>query len=200
MGARSSMAAPMAYPSQAPMMAAEPPEAQSVKSMLHIARIIALIFGIVLLVVGIITLIVLIGIVFIVFGVVNLLAYSRFKEIEEMVNRHEYEAAKSRTLIWMIIGFLLCFILVGIFALVAYLKFDPLISWQRNQMQGGAPPTAYAPAYAQPAATAPPAVPPAGVAATGPPATPPFCSKCGKPTTYIPQYGRYYCYNDNLYV
>lgn len=43
---------------------------------------------------------------------------------------------------------------------------------------------------------APPPPEPAPVAA---PATP-TCPKCGKPTTYIAQYGRYYCYTDAAYV
>ncbi|HUX99801.1 MAG TPA: hypothetical protein VMV49_09625 [Candidatus Deferrimicrobium sp.] len=40
---------------------------------------------------------------------------------------------------------------------------------------------------------------PAPVAAT-PESPPPFCSKCGKPTTFIPQYNRYYCYPCEKYV
>jgi ribosomal protein S27AE len=27
----------------------------------------------------------------------------------------------------------------------------------------------------------------------------PTCSKCGQPLTYIPQYERWYCYNDKVY-
>ncbi|HTT46300.1 MAG TPA: hypothetical protein VMH38_09900 [Thermoplasmata archaeon] len=195
------MGAAAGYPMQQPMMAAEPPEVESIKSMLHVARIIALIFGIILLVFGIITLIFIIGIVPLIFGIVDLVMYSRFKEIEAMVNQRQYEAAKAKTLVWMIIGFILGGILVGIFALIAYLKFDPVISWQRNQMQGGAPPVAFMPPAAAPATAAPAtAAPPAGAPAAAPSGAPPFCIKCGKPTTFIPQYGRYYCYTDNLYV
>ena len=30
--------------------------------------------------------------------------------------------------------------------------------------------------------------------------TPPLCPTCGKPLTWIPQYSRWYCYNDKKYV
>jgi hypothetical protein len=46
---------------------------------------------------------------------------------------------------------------------------------------------------------APMMAPPAPPAAAPGPATP-VCPKCGKPTTYIAQYGRYYCYTDATYV
>ena len=51
--------------------------------------------------------------------------------------------------------------------------------------------------YAAPAATAPASPPPAAPVAA--PATP-ACGNCGKPTTYIAQYGRYYCYACARYV
>jgi hypothetical protein len=55
---------------------------------------------------------------------------------------------------------------------------------------------AYAPApMAAPVAAPAPAPAPAPVA----PAVP-ACPTCGKPTTYIAQYGRYYCYADAKYV
>lgn len=56
-----------------------------------------------------------------------------------------------------------------------------------------AAPSAMAPAPAMAPAAAPPMAP-AAVPAT------PVCPKCGKPTTYIAQYGRYYCYTDAVYV
>jgi len=49
-----------------------------------------------------------------------------------------------------------------------------------------------APIYVAPVA-------PAGMAAPPPPAGP-NCPKCGNPTTYIAQYGRYYCFTDKQYV
>jgi hypothetical protein len=73
-----------------------------------------------------------------------------------------------------------------------------------------APPSPATPQVTPPAATAPAAqaAAPAAAAPTGggtmaaPPAQPssPLCAKCGRPTAYIVQYGRYYCYTDQLYV
>jgi hypothetical protein len=221
------MGAPIGY-QMAPTRAAEPPEVQSIKSMLHIAKILAIILGILVLLGGIAYVATiaflssncsvygnycgsafagaLIGAIYLVIiGVVAIIVYMQMNSIETKVNEHQYEAAKSQTLIWMILGFIFGIIL-GIILLIAWIKFDPLISWQRSQ--GGAPPPGYAqfgpplyaaptpaaaPVYAAPAPAAPPPVPPV------PPAAP-FCVKCGKPTTYIAQYGRYYCYEDNLYV
>jgi hypothetical protein len=71
---------------------------------------------------------------------------------------------------------------------------------------GGTPPqygmgtagyAAPAAGYSAPAAAAPVAAAPPPMAA---PAAAPICSKCGRPTTYVAQYQRYYCYTDQLYV
>jgi uncharacterized membrane protein len=220
------MGAPTAYP-MPPMMAAEPPEVQSIKSMLHIVRILAIIFGILLFLGGVayaaflawafsvcgtfaaycggsLGFALVPAILIIIFGVIDFVIYMQMKEIEAMVNQHQYEQAKSKTLLWMILGFILGGIILGVLLLIAYLKFDPVITWQRNQQQGGVPP-GFAPQYMAP----PPQqyAPPAPMAAPPPAAPPPaaapaapMCAKCGKPTTYIAQNGRYYCYTDNLYV
>jgi len=195
------MAAPTAYPMQPPV-APEPAEAQSIKSMLEIAKILAIIFGILFLLGGIaLAVFVPFGIIIggfwlLIGGVVAIIVYLQMDSIQQKVNTRQYEAAKTQTLIWMILGFIFG-ILLGIILLIAYIKFDPLINWQRSQMQGGAPPAGFVPPYAAPTPAAPVATPPPPPAAA--PAAP-FCSKCGRPTTYIAQYGRYYCYTDNLYV
>ncbi len=193
---------------QAPMP--EPAEAQSLRSMLHVARIIALIFAIIFIIIGIVTLIFLIGVLFIVWGLLDFWIYRECKQIEALVNQRQYEQAKSKTLIWMILGFIIGGILVGIFLLIAYLKFDPLINWQRSgggaappgygvPAGGGAPPPAAgSPPMAPPAAA--PAVAPAPMAAPPAAAAAPICPTCGRPTTFIPQYNRYYCYNCSKYV
>jgi hypothetical protein len=201
-------------------MMAEPPEMQSIKSMLHIVRILAIIFGILVLIGGIayaawiaylstvcstyvgvdpycggaVLGALIFAVWFVIWGVVAIVVYMQMKSIEAKVNAHQFEAAKSQTLIWMVLGFIFGIIL-GILLLIAYIKYDPLINWQRSQQQGVAPPPGYAPQYAAPPPMAPPpAAPPAAAPAA------PFCPKCGKPTTFIAQYGRYYCYTDNQYV
>jgi hypothetical protein len=213
-----------APPPGAPAM--EPPEVQSIRSMLHIVRILAVIFGILLLLGGLAwaaavayfysvcsTLtgdaycgaglgFLLIGpILIIIFGVIDFIIYMQMKEIEALTNQHQYEAAKSKTLMWMVLGFILGGIILGILLLIAYLKFDPVINWSRNQ--GMQPGMAYgAPPPGQPYAPAPPMAPPAAAPPPPAPAAPqaPACPKCGQPTTWVAQYGRYYCYTDKQYV
>lgn len=254
------------YPPQGPYMGA-PAELQTLKDWLRYSRIVALIvliIGILVTLAGLAGLAtalafsafygaVLVGayVVYIIYGililVVEFLIWTNIKSLETMVEQGQYEAAKKKTLLWMILGFLFGF-LTGLFLLIAYLKYDPVINWQRqSQMGGGAPPqgavyAAYGqPAYGapatpayppppaspapstppqpQPSSTAPPTTPaqdtaaaasaPATTAPTGaPPASPSptqpglvvNCRTCGRPTTYIPQYSRYYCYSCAQYV
>ncbi len=47
------------------------------------------------------------------------------------------------------------------------------------------------PSYSPPPAAAPPAATPAAA---------PNCPRCGKPATFVPQYGRHYCYTCQQYV
>jgi hypothetical protein len=182
----------------------EPPEAQSIKSMLHIVRILAIIFGVLLFLAGLaytalvwaayntctsvagnicagsLGAVLIFPIVIVIFGLVDIVIYMQMRSIEGKVNARQYEAAKSQTLIWMILGFILGGLIIGILLLIAYLKFDPLIAWQRNQMAG-----APAAGYAAPGASAAPgaygappmAPPPAAAPAPGQK----FCSSCGTP-------------------
>jgi hypothetical protein len=76
--------------------------------------------------------------------------------------------------------------------------------WPKFQARPRPAPAVYAPPAPAPmAAPAPEAMaqapPPPAPAPVAAPAAP-LCPKCGKPTTYIAQYGRYYCYTDGLYV
>lgn len=47
---------------------------------------------------------------------------------------------------------------------------------------------------------APPSAGAAAAAPTGAPAAGPNCPSCGQPTTYVAQYGRYYCYGEGKYL
>ncbi|MEN2974608.1 MAG: hypothetical protein ABDH32_03400 [Candidatus Caldarchaeales archaeon] len=104
-----------------------PPEAETIKSLLNISSIIALIFGIILIVIGAFTLIFFIGLVLIVFGVFDLIIYMNIKSIIRLIDEGRYQEAKSRTLTWMVIGFILGGIIIGLLLLFAYLKYDELI-------------------------------------------------------------------------
>lgn len=195
------MAAPATYPMPPPTLP-EPAEAQSIREILRIVKVLAIVFGILFLVLGI-ALAVLVrpgglvgGVWLVIGGIIGIVIYLQMGSIEEKFNARQYEVAKTQTLIWTILGFFFGIIL-GLILLIAFLKFDPLINWQRTQ--GAMAPPGYVPPYAAPAPMpAAPAAPPPSAPAIAP--APPFCPKCGKPTTFIAQYGRYYCYTDGLYV
>jgi hypothetical protein len=207
----------------------EPSEVQSIKSLLNIAKILAIIFGIIFLIGGVITAFgsIFFGILLIVWGIVDFLIYFNIRPIETMVGARQYEQAKAKSLLWMILGLVLGGILIGVILLIVYIKFDPLINLQRNMMgQGAAPGGGYPPPPGTPSGWSPPpptyapqlpqgtpsgwSPPPPIYAAPPPQATPPpppvaaptvpFCPTCGKPGTYIAQYGRYYCYDDKTYL
>jgi hypothetical protein len=97
--------------------------------------------------------------------VILLLLYINIRQIQRMVDQGQYQQAKDKSLIWMILGFIFGFLLTGIFILLAYIKFDAVIAWQRQQQMGGQPPAQGGwgqPPPAQPAWGAPPAqAPPA---------------------------------------
>ncbi len=139
----------------------EPPEAQSIKSMFHIVRILAIIFGVLLFLAALawigllvatydacnnaigsvctgayaagIGFVILPAIFILIFGLIDIVIYVKMKGLEAMVNARQYEQAKHGTLIWMIIGFILGGVIIGILLLIAYIKFDPLINAARTQ-------------------------------------------------------------------
>lgn len=197
----------------------EPPEVSSLKSLLNITRIIALLFMILSLLAGLGG--ILVAVIFLgPFGfwagylligfIISLLLYIQVGAIRDMVNAGQLVAAKEKTLIWMILGIIFS-IIVGILLIIVYVKYDSAISAvQRQQATGwGQPPMGQAPVWQAPAAAAPAAAMPA-TAPTAPVApTPPaaaaapqltMCPRCGRPATWIPQYSRWYCYNDQQYL
>jgi hypothetical protein len=136
--------------------------------MLHITRILAILLGVILLLVGVLYVVLMVymidyncsayvnycganiaaaisgGVVAIVFAVIAVFFYIETHEIENLMNQRQFEAAKEKTLIWMIIGFF-AGILPGILLLIAYLKFDPVINWSRGMGTYGGQPQLAAP-------------------------------------------------------
>lgn len=108
-------------------MYSRPPEAETIRSLLTISSILALIFGILYIIGGVFTLIFLVGAILIIFGVVDLIIYSNINSIVRLVDEGRYAEAKSKTLTWMIIGFILGGVIIGVLLLVAYIKYDELI-------------------------------------------------------------------------
>lgn len=116
-----------------------PPEAESIVTLTRIAGILALVFGIILLIIGIVTIWLLVGVIPLVFGIVDILIYTNTNEIIRLVESGDYRKAKERTLVWMILGFILGGIIIGILLLVAYLKYDELLRYTQVQPQQPVP-------------------------------------------------------------
>ena len=119
-----------------------PSEVNSIKSLVRIAGI----FGIIAIVIGIIIMIVLFvifwplalaGLIVVILGYVF---YDNCNKINEMVDRGQYQQAKSKTLIWMIIGMIFMHVIRGIILLVAYMKVHNLINASRGVGYMPAPP------------------------------------------------------------
>jgi asparagine N-glycosylation enzyme membrane subunit Stt3 len=103
------------------------PEKSTIKDMLTIAWVLSLIVGIILLITGIITF----GITAI-FGVIDMVVFYECREIIRMTEQRKFSAAKEKTLIWMIVGLIFGFVIVGLFMVIAYIKFDDLIRAYQN--------------------------------------------------------------------
>jgi len=112
-------------------LAGAPPEAQTIRSLLSISSILALIFGILSIIGGVaasITIVgIILGVLFIVSGVVDFIIYVNIKSIIDLIHQRRYREAKDRTFTWMIIGFIFGGVVIGVLLLIAYLKYDELI-------------------------------------------------------------------------
>ncbi|HEV2429442.1 MAG TPA: hypothetical protein VGV64_06335 [Thermoplasmata archaeon] len=213
-----------------------PPELESVRSLLNVSRILAIVFGILTFIgfLGELSFALLVAPVFgpgayesaaylLISAAVLALTWISLGEVIREVEGGQYEMAKSKLLLWMVLGFPFGWLIIGILLLVAYLKFDTLIAWHRQYGRGTVPPTtpyAYAPApvsapapstYASPpsAGTPPPSYAPAPAAPIPTPGAYPVpapvapmaaCPRCGRPATWIAQYNRWFCYFDQQYV
>ena len=109
-------------------------EADSIKSLVNIAGI----FGIIMAIIGMIMMIwlalifwplMIIGLIPVILG---FLFYINCVKINEMIDQHQYEQAKSKSLIWMIVGLIFINMIPGIILLIAYMKFDDLINATRG--------------------------------------------------------------------
>ena len=111
-----------------------PPEADSIKSLVRIAGI----FGIIAMIIGVIITIVLFVIfpLLALFGVLTIfigyIFYDNCNKINELIDQGQYQQAKSKTIIWMIIGFIFLNMIPGIVLLIAYTKFDNLMNPARG--------------------------------------------------------------------
>jgi len=57
-----------------------------------------------------------------IFGVIDIAIYSECKNIMRLIDEGKYGEAKSKTLTWMMVGFILGGLIPGILLLIAYMK------------------------------------------------------------------------------
>jgi hypothetical protein len=189
-------------------MPMEHPKLRSLRNLLDLSKIFAIIFVIINLLWAVVSIVATLGFgiffawIPIVAAVLNYLIYDHIKRAESLVAAGRYFEAKESLLIWMILGFFTGFALLGILLLIAYLDLDSLIDVQRQGQMGSAPP-GWAPPTATPAWPNPTAATPIPSPIPAPaPLAPaaPSCPQCHQPATWIAQYGRWYCYNDKQYL
>jgi len=83
------------------------PAAETARGLIHATGIIALVFGAIMVVFGVLLLVFIVGLVPLIFGIIDLIIYSECKGIMRLIDERRYGEAKSKTLTWMIIGFIL---------------------------------------------------------------------------------------------
>jgi hypothetical protein len=136
-----------------------------------------------------------------------LLLYVGYAFSYRRISTGDFAGARGPTLLLAILGFPFGAVIVGILYLVAYLKIDDAENESRAMSawpgQGyGAPPGYYG--GGMPYAGGPVGAPAlhGGVAYAPAPMAPVAmnCPRCGRPATFIPQYGRSYCYSCAQYL
>jgi len=124
---------PPTPPPPPPAPAGEPPGVGTIRTMLNATKLLSLIFGILWILAGIGTIVATFGfgivtaIPLIIFGIIDLIIWKQVSNIQELVDQGKYREAKDKTLIWMILGFILGGVIIGILLLIAYLKYDEVI-------------------------------------------------------------------------
>jgi len=119
-----------------------PPDVASdigtIKSLTLVAGILALVIGIINMIWGAILLIVLVGVVGIGLGIADIWIFLECRKIEKLLEEGKVREAKEATLIPLILGFILSWIIVGILLLIAYVKYDSVILKLERYTQGQA--------------------------------------------------------------
>jgi len=135
------------------------PEVKGIKDLVKTAGLIALIFGIINILWGLAGLLFLVGIVGIIFGIIDLIMWKQCDNINGLMDQGRYDEAKSKTMLWMIIGIILGGFIPGLILLFAYLKFDSL-NKPAPQPQYGTQQYSAQQSYTPPPPAPPPTSPP----------------------------------------
>ena len=103
-----------------------PAAAETIISLNNVAGIISLLFAIFFLVIGVLTLIVFVGLFILIFAFVNFLIRWKLNEINSLIKERKFNQARNEQLIWMILGFILGGVIIGLILLIAYVKYDEI--------------------------------------------------------------------------
>lgn len=136
-----------------------------------------------------------------------LLLYVAYRYSYRRVRDGDLAGARGPTLALGVVGLFFGGIIVGILYIIAYVEIGNAENELRSMTMG---PGAYGNPYGSPYGYRPPAygyAPPGagtgGVVYAPPPVAAPAgsnCPRCGRQATFIPQYGRSYCYSCAQYV
>jgi len=100
----------------------------TIKSLTLVAGILALVIGIINMAWGAVLLVVFVGVIGVGLGIVDIWIFLECRKIEELIDSGRIREAKDATLVPLILGFILSWIIVGILLLIAYVKYDAVIS------------------------------------------------------------------------
>ncbi|HXQ95266.1 MAG TPA: hypothetical protein VN864_08910 [Thermoplasmata archaeon] len=204
----------------------KPPSQGTAETLILVGFVFQLIFSSILLIVGVIGFLAgafffftvagppLLALASLVVVVPILMLYVAYRYSYARARDGDFEGAKGPTLLLGIIGLIFGGIIPGILYIIAYIKLGDAENESRNLggWPGGHPaygypgqppygyPYGYGPGYQYGRPGAAPAT--GGVPYSPPPSAPiaTTCPRCGRPATYIPQYGRSYCYSCTQYV
>ncbi|MCI4324844.1 MAG: hypothetical protein L3K00_03030 [Thermoplasmata archaeon] len=133
-----------------------------------------------------------------------LMLYVAYHYCYQRVRDGDLAGARGPTLAMGIIGIFLGGLIVGILYIIAYVEIGSAENELRAMGVGPGGTGPYSNPYGSPYGYRRPTYGPGGVV-YAPPATPiqpsaATCARCGRAATYIPQYGRSYCYACAQYV
>ena len=177
------------------------------RPLVEISRLLVLVLSLVAVVLGALGILAVhaIGLlsgVFLLIGfVIGIITYLKLGDILQMFTSGDLRRASSELLLWGIISLIFVLVIPGVLLLVAWIRLEDSLRAPPAPYASAAPPYGYgappAPGPGAPASpgygTSPPVAPPPPPPLPAQPVPPP-CPRCGRAATYLPQYGRYYCY------
>jgi hypothetical protein len=197
----------------------KPPSQGTAETLILVAFVIQIVISLIWIFIGFLA--VAAGAFFLFFGVVGaalillaavitilpiLMLFIAYQYSYRRVRDGDLAGARGPTLLLGILGIPFGAVIVGILYLVAYFEIGSAETELRSMgVPSGPYGNVYGNPYGSPYGYHPPAYGQAGVLYAPPPVpvappAPASCPRCGRPATFIPQYGRSYCYSCAQYV